>query len=163
MNKESLPCWSYLVFWWQLLKCFSDYWSRMTVPVPSLCLIFLPKWSNHGRLTAAASETFCTSALTTSLGLSKLSRALLLIFSFTLVVSHFVAEGGCVCSLTCSTKLSNSSSLTEARHSPFLLKFAFPWSYSICKAFLNEYIYPSFNNFLAPSSVVVISILLYRT
>ena len=93
--------------WWYLL-CRCD-------------LIFVPKWSNDGRLTATASETFCTSAMTISLGLSKLSRALLLIFSFILVVSQFVAEGGCVCLLTCSTKLSNSSSLTEARHSPFLL------------------------------------------
>ena len=72
-------------------------------------------------MTATASETFCTFALTVFLGLSKLSRALLLISSFILVVSHVVAEGGCACSSTWSTKLSNSSSLTEARHSPFLL------------------------------------------
>ena len=39
----------------------------------------------------------------------------------TLVVSHVVGDGGCVWSLTCATKLSNSSNLIEARHSSFLL------------------------------------------
>ena len=93
---------------WRCLSCRCD-------------LVFLPKWSNDARLSAKASETFRTSALTIPLGLSKLSHALLLILSFILVVSRFVAEWGCVCSLTCSTKLSNSSNLIEARHSPFLL------------------------------------------
>ena len=134
--------------WWYLLCCCD--------------LIFVPKWFIDGRLTATASETFCTSALTISLGLPKLSHALLLIFSFILVVSHFVAEGGCVCSLTWSTKLSNSSSLTEARHSPFLLSSHSHEVILFASCFLNKYVYPSFKNFLAPRSVVVNSVLLYR-
>ena len=92
---------------WRCLLCCCD-------------LIVLPKWSIDGRLTSTASETFCTSAMMISIGLSKLSRALLLIFSFNLVVSHFVTDGGCVRSLICSTKLSYSSSLIEARYSLFL-------------------------------------------
>ena len=88
-------------------------------------LIFLPKWFSDGRLTATASETFCTFAMTVSLGFSKLSHAFLLIFAFTLVVSHFVADEWGLWSLICSTKLSNSSSLTEARRASFLVSSHF--------------------------------------